>query len=32
MKIHQNDNFFKKKLFLRSAYQNDPKHIYKNNF
>jgi hypothetical protein len=30
--MHQNDIFFKKILFLRSAHQNDPKHIKKLNF
>jgi hypothetical protein len=30
VKMHQNDIFlFFKKLFLRSGYQNDPKHIKK---
>ena len=27
VEIHQNDIFFKKKLFLKSTYPNDPKHI-----
>jgi len=27
IEMHQNNVFFLKKLFLRPAYQNDPKHI-----
>jgi len=29
IEMHQNNLFFKKKLFLRSAHQNDPKYIKK---
>jgi hypothetical protein len=28
--MHQNDIFLKKKSFLRSSHQNDPKHTKKN--